>query len=89
MLNGLRLERATLTPISHDDEIRIGDLTLIFRSSRFKERSMTEPPLTETQISEAAMVMVVGDITNYSSISEVTDNKVIAGSLNRLWRELG
>ena len=50
---------------------------------------MTEPPLTETQISEAAMVMVVGDITNYSSISEVTDNKVIAGSLNRLWRELG
>jgi class 3 adenylate cyclase len=35
------------------------------------------------------MVMVVGDITNYSSISEVTDNKVIADSLNRLWRELG
>ena len=33
--------------------------------------------------------MVVGDITNYSTISEVTDNQVIARSLNHLWRELG
>jgi class 3 adenylate cyclase len=34
------------------------------------------------------MVMVVGDITNYSTISEVTENRVIAGSLNYLWHEL-
>jgi adenylate cyclase len=89
MLNGLRLERAVLTPINHDDEIRIGDLTLVFRSSLFTERTASEPALTEARIMEAAMVMVVGDITNYSSISEVTDNRVIAGSLNSLWRELG
>jgi class 3 adenylate cyclase len=35
------------------------------------------------------MVMVVGDITNYSTIAEVTDPSVIASSLNQLWQELG
>jgi len=47
----------------------------------------TSPTLT--RIVEETMVMVVGDITNYSTISEVTDNRVIAQSLNYLWHDLG
>lgn len=88
-LNGLRLERNVPMPISDNDEIRIGDIALTFRSSRFRARPTREPDETEARIHEAAMVMVVGDITNYSTISEVTDNRVIANSLNRLWGELG
>ena len=89
VLNGLRLERAVPMPISNDDEIRIGDLTLTFQSSQFTARPAHEPVHTKARIIEAAMVMVAGDITNYSTISEITDNRVVADSLNRLWRELG
>lgn len=89
LLNGMRIQRAVLTPIRHGDEMRIGDVVLTFRSHLFRARATSESDETEIRIQEAAMLMVVGDITNYSSISEVTDNTVIADSLNRLWRELG
>ena len=88
LLNGTRLERAVLAPLTPEDQIRIGDVALTFRSSRFKAARKTITNFTEARIIEAAMVMVVGDITNYSTISEVTDNKVIASSLNYLWRDL-
>jgi adenylate cyclase len=89
MLNGRRLERGVLIPISDGDQLRVGDHMLTFRSRLFKARTKLDTEETEARISEAAMVMVVGDITNYSTISEVTDNRVIATSLKLLWRELG
>jgi adenylate cyclase len=88
-LNGMRIHRAVLTPIRHHDKIGIGDLSLTFRSSLFMARPTSDTDETETRIQETTMVMVVGDITNYSSIAEFTDSTVIADSLNRLWRELG
>jgi len=89
LLNGMLLERAVQVPLRPDDQIRIGDVALTFRSDRFNavEKTGTNPTLT--RIFEETMVMVVGDITNYSTISEVTDNRVIARSLNHLWHELG
>ena len=90
LLNGLRLERAVPVPIKPDDEIRIGDVALTLHASRFTgERQQTEDQYTRARISESAMVMLVGDITNYSTIAEVTDHTVIANSLNVLWHELG
>lgn len=35
------------------------------------------------------MVMVVGDIVNYSTISQLTDEAVMARSLHTLWQQLG
>ncbi|MGA7054949.1 MAG: adenylate/guanylate cyclase domain-containing protein [Mycobacterium sp.] len=87
-LNGARLERAVLVLIKPNDQIRIGDVALTFRSDRFTAVQKTSAKPTEARIIQAAMVMVVGDITNYSTISEVTDNQVIARSLNHLWGEL-
>jgi adenylate cyclase len=87
-LNGARLERAVLVPIKPNDQIQIGDVTLTFRSDRFKADRKTTANFTVARIIEAAMVMLVGDITNYSTISEVTDNRVMATSLNQLWGEL-
>jgi class 3 adenylate cyclase len=89
LLNGARLERALLIPINPDDQIRIGDVELIFRSEPFEPVQKSVGSLTEARITESAMVMVVGDITNYSAMSEVTDSKAIAQSLNHLWHELG
>lgn len=88
LLNGMPLERAVQVPIKPDDQISIGDVVLIFRSDRFNAAGMTNTSPTLTRIVEETMVMVVGDITNYSTISEVTDNRVIAQSLNYLWHEL-
>jgi adenylate cyclase len=88
LLNGERLERAVLVPIRPNDQIRIGDIALRFRSDRFNAVGENASDFTLTRITEDMMVMVVGDITNYSTISEVTDNKVMAGSLNYLWHEL-
>lgn len=90
LLNGIRLERAVPRPIRPGDEIRIGDISLIFRSQRFTaESAMANPGLTRTRISQAAMVLVVGDIINYSTISQVTDEGVVARSLHMLWHEVG
>jgi adenylate cyclase len=88
LLNGMRLARAVPAPLRPGDEIRIADSAMVFRSQRFTADAMT-PGVTRTRISQTAMVMVVGDIINYSTISEVTEGEVIAQSLHTLWHEIG
>jgi adenylate cyclase len=88
-LNGVRLERAVPLPVRPGDEIRIGDVTLTFRSQRFTALPGVAPRRTRARIGKAAMVMVVGDIVNYSTISQVTDEGVMARSLHTLWHQLG
>lgn len=84
-----RAESAVPRPIRPGDEIRIGDISLTFRSERFAAASaVANPTLTQTRISQAAMVMAVGDIINYSTISQVTDEGTVARSLHTLWREV-
>jgi pSer/pThr/pTyr-binding forkhead associated (FHA) protein len=91
LLNGIRLERAVPRPIKPGDEIRIGDIALEFRSQLFAaaKQAGASPGLTRTRISQTAMVLVVGDIINYSTMSQVTDEQVIAHSLHTLWHEVG
>jgi adenylate cyclase len=89
LLNGVRLERAALLPIRPGDEIRIGDVALIFRSQRFTTVNGVAARRTRHRIGKANMVMVVGDIVNYSTIAQVTDEAVVARSLHTLWHQLG
>jgi adenylate cyclase len=89
LLNGMRLERAVLLRIRPGDEIRIGEVVLTFRSQRFTAVAGIAPKRTQIRIGRAAMVMVVGDIINYSTISQATDDGVIAQSLHTLWHQLG
>ncbi|CAM3308480.1 adenylate/guanylate cyclase domain-containing protein [Mycobacterium intermedium] len=89
LLNGVRLERAVALLIRPGDEIRIGDELLIFRSDRFTAVPKRVARRTLARIGKTAMVMVVGDIVNYSTISEVTDEGVMAHSLQTLWHRLG
>lgn len=89
LVNGIRLERAVPRQIRPGDEIRIGDIAFKFRSQRFAAPQVPPRKLTRTRISQAAMVMVVGDIINYSTMSQVTDERVIAEGLHTLWHEVG
>jgi class 3 adenylate cyclase len=88
-LNEARLERAVLVPIKPNDEIRIGDVAMTFRSQWFTTVQGFDPKRTQARIGRAAMLMVVGDIVNYSTISQVTDEQVMAQSLHTLWNQLG
>jgi len=88
-LNGVRLERAVSIPIKPGDEIQIGDVTMTFRSQIFSTVQGIDPRRTRARIGRAAMVMVVGDIVNYSTISQVTDEQVMAQSLHTLWSQIG
>jgi adenylate cyclase len=88
-LNGMRLERAVLLTIRSGDEIRIGDVAMTFRSQRFSAAQEINPKLTQARIGRAAMVMVVGDIVNYSTISQVTDEQLMAQGLHTLWNQIG
>ncbi len=87
-LNGARLERAVPVPIRPGDQMRIGDHALTFRSQRFTAIRKTTPRRTLARIGKSALVMVVGDIVNYSTISQVTDEGVMAQSLHTLWHRL-
>jgi adenylate cyclase len=87
-LNGVRIERAVLLPIRPGDEIRIGNVAMTFRSQRFTTVKEFDPRRTQARIGKAALVMVVGDIANYSTISQVTDEQVMAQSLHTLWNKL-
>lgn len=73
LLNGVRLERAVALPIRPGDEMRIGDVALTFRSQRFTAVPRADVLRTRERIGTVAMVMVVGDIVNYSTISQMTD----------------
>jgi adenylate cyclase len=88
LLNGMRLERAVMMRIRPGDEIRIADVVMTFRSPRFTAATQVPAQPTPARISQTAMVMVVGDIVNYSTISQITAERVVAESLNALWREL-
>jgi adenylate cyclase len=88
LINGVRLERAVPQALRPGDEIRIGDVSLTFRSPLFTAVTGVAPKRTRIRISQAAMVMVVGDIVNYSTISQVTDDGVVAQSLHTLWHQL-
>jgi adenylate cyclase len=87
-VNGVRIERAVLVPIKPGDKIEIGDLDLIFRSRRFTAVARVGARSTRARIGMTAMVMVVGDIVNYSTISQVSEERVMARSLHTLWDQL-
>jgi adenylate cyclase len=65
------------------------DIALTFRSQWFTTVQGFDPKRTRARIGRAAMVMVVGDIVNYSTISQVTDEQVMAQSLHTLWNKFG
>ena len=88
-LNGVRIARAVPTQIKPGDRITIASRVFEFRSARFADTSQPGSRMTIMPIRLTTMVLVVGDIVKYSTISQVTDNNTIAVSLQRLWAELG
>jgi class 3 adenylate cyclase len=87
-LNGSRLGRALAEVIRPGDRITVGETVLEFRSDRFAGDALEDGGATRSAITQSTMMFVVGDITNYSTISQVTDGEVVATALRALYAEL-
>ena len=87
-INGSRVPRAVPQPIKAGDWITAGSVEFAFQSSHFVGGDVLDVRGTMAQISVAMVVLVVGDITNYSTISQVTGSEVVAESLQSLYEEL-
>jgi adenylate cyclase len=84
-VNGVRIERAVPIPIRPGDRLQVGETILEFRSDRFVSAGGTDRGRTTRYVSQSSMVLVVGDLVGYSTISEVTDSSVVLDSLDVLW----
>jgi class 3 adenylate cyclase len=84
-VNGTRIERAVPIPIRPGDRLQVGVTVLEFRSDRFFSAGQTDRGRTTPYVSNTSMVLVVGDVVGYSTISEVTDSSVVLNSLEVLW----
>ncbi|MCE5289385.1 MAG: adenylate/guanylate cyclase domain-containing protein [Nocardiaceae bacterium] len=89
LLDGKSVERGELTALQPGSMIRIGDEIFEFRSARFGSPVNAMADETAAMIQVRQMVLVVGDIINYSAIAQHTDPNLIANGVRRLWNEVG
>jgi len=88
-VNGSRLARALAQPLRPGDWVTVGGTEFEFRSDLFFGiGAESNSQATRAEVGMATMMMVVGDITNFSTISQVTDSEVLAASLRTLYAEL-
>jgi class 3 adenylate cyclase len=87
-INGSRVGRAVPHPLKAGDWMTAGDTQFAFRSSDFTGGADLGARVTLPRISASPMAMVVGDITNYTTISQVTASEVVAQSLQLVYEEI-
>ena len=87
-LNGRRIERGILIPLSPGDVLEIGDTEIRFEAGPAGERSRAAAKTTVRRYSHGPMAMVVGDIVGYSRIAAANDSAALTAALDRLFGEL-
>lgn len=89
-VNGVRLERSVSVPVEGGDRIQVGKHVLEFRVETAVTRpaGQTGPRATVSVDSPAPMVLVVGDLINFSTVSEHADQHMLARDVDTLYREL-
>lgn len=87
-LNGARVERAMPVQLRPGDRIAVGKKELEFRSDKLIGTNAGAASRTVANISLTRMAMVVGDIIQYSTVSEYTETEVLMSNVGRLYGEL-
>ncbi len=87
-VNGHRIERGKPTPIVHGDRLQMGSKDLEFRSNGVVARSGSNASETVEWGSSFHMVMAVGDIVAYSTISQYTEDDVLMKGLAQIYGDL-
>ncbi len=89
-VNGIRIERSVAVPLSDGDSIQLGDHVLKLRIVAEPTRPVRAAPSRET-VSVAkptTMVLLVGDLINFSTVSEYADHRVLARDIDHVYAEL-
>jgi adenylate cyclase len=84
-VNGIRIGRGVAAPLKAGDVVTVGTTDLVFRSDGFQAPAAVGGPETVRRVSLARMVMAVGDIVSYSTISQYTESTVVLQSLEMLY----
>jgi class 3 adenylate cyclase len=87
-LNGARLERSVPVQVMPGDRLQVGPVEFEFFSHRFSVRAATDPRGTVRNVSMSELVMAVGDIVSFSSVSEYTEGSVLLESIDRVYSGL-
>ena len=87
-LNGARMERSVPVQIMPGDRVQVGPVEFQFFSPHFTARADVDSRQTVRRVDMGELVMAVGDIVSFSTISEYTDGAVLLQSINDLYSDL-
>jgi adenylate cyclase len=89
-VNGVRIERAVGVPLKGGDRIQVGSHVLEFRDAAITtQRPSRIAPRSTTSIATAmTMAMIVGDLINFSTVSEQADSEVLGRDIHVLYQKL-
>lgn len=88
-INGIRIERAVGVPLNDRDRIQVGSHVLEFRCETVVVRGSDAGPRGTVSVdAPTTMAMIVGDLINFSTVSEQADQRILARDVDRLYKEL-
>ncbi len=89
-VNGVRIERAVAVPLNDGDRIQVGGHVVEFHSKSADPGAAPRAISRATMSIDApiSMAMVMGDLINYSTVSEQADQVVLARDVDQLYRNL-
>jgi len=87
-LNGARVERSVPVQIMPGDRVQVGSVEFLFFSRYFSAPAQVDPRQTVRTVQMGELVMAVGDIVSFSTISEYTDETVLLESINHIYSDL-
>lgn len=89
-VNGVRIERAVGVPLHGGDHIQVGSHELEFRdaAATMRKPARTEQRSTTSITTPMTMAMVVGDLINFSTVSEEAEGLLLARDINVLYHKL-
>ncbi len=89
-VNGIRIERSVEVPLNDGDLIQVGGHMLQFHSDSQMTRGIEHAAVGTTYSTDepTQRVIVVGDVINFSTVSEVADHQILARDIDRLYGEL-
>jgi class 3 adenylate cyclase len=87
-LNGARMERSVPVQLMPGDRLKVGPVEFQFSSRRFSIPAAVDPRQTARDVSISELVMAVGDIVSFSTVSEYTEGSVLLESIDRVYSGL-
>ncbi len=89
-VNGIRIERAVGVPLNAGDQIQVGSHLLEFRAAVMSVQR-PEGSVHRSTVSVATpmtMAMIVGDLINFSTVSEQVDQQILVRDVHHLYTQL-